>query len=410
MRLLIVTQYFWPESFRINDLASALVDGGHAVTVLTGKPNYPGGRFLSGYGFLGRTNEKFGRVEVVRVPLIPRGRGGGVRLALNYASFALLASLLGPLRCRGSFDAVFVFEPSPITVGLPGLVMKKFKRAPLLFWVQDLWPESLVATGAVRSSMVLSAVARLVRFIYRHCDRILIQSRAFAERVMALGGTEQQLRYFPNSAEAVYRPVTLSPDAPERAQLPVGFRLMFAGNLGAAQSFETILDAAERLRALKSIHWIILGDGRLRPWIDAQIRDRGLTDNVHLLGHHPIESMPRYFALADALLVTLKRDPIFALTIPSKVQSYLACGRPIVAALDGEGARIIEESGAGVVAPAENAAALAQLVESLYRMPREARERMGATGRAYFAEHFSRDRLVGKLEGWLAEVVEEESR
>jgi glycosyltransferase involved in cell wall biosynthesis len=408
VRLLIVTQYFWPENFRINDLVTGLLARGHDVTVLTGKPNYPAGRFFAGYSFFSHSHERYGEARVVRVPLIPRGDGSGLRLLFNYLSFALFASLLGPIRCRDSYDAVFVFEPSPVTVGLPALLMKKIKRAPLLFWVQDLWPESLTATGAVRSSVVIGGVVRLVRLIYGHCDRILIQSMAFSERIMAFGGTPQQLRYFPNTAEAIYRPVMLSPKAPEREKLPAGFRLVFAGNLGAAQSFETILGAAQRLSEHNSIQWIILGDGRLRPWIESQIHERGLAGKVHLLGQHPIESMPRFFALADALLVTLKRDPIFALTIPSKVQSYLACGRPIIGALDGEGARIIEESGAGLVAPAEDPAALARVVESLYVMPREARERMGASGLDYFAKHFSRELLIAKLEGWLTEVARRE--
>lgn len=405
MRILIVTQYFWPENFRINDLALGLRERGHEVTVYTGKPNYPDGRFLAGYGFFGRANEIYQGVRVIRVPLIPRGGGGAVRLALNYVSFALFACALAPLGCRGEFDAILVYEPSPITVGLPALVLRKLKGAPLLFWVQDLWPESLSATGAVRSALILKTVEQLVRLIYRGCDRILVQSEAFIEPIKRFGVSAERILFFPNSAEEFYRPAVLEPEAPERARMPAGFRVMFAGNIGAAQDFETILTAAERLRSHSEIQWVVLGDGRLLPWVEAEVKRRGLERSVHLLGRHPVESMPRFFALADVMLVTLKQEPIFALTIPSKVQSYLACGRPILAALDGEGARVVEESGAGVTVAGSNVQALAEAVIKLYRMPAAEREAMGRRGRQYFEQHFERNLLLRRLENWMHEIV-----
>jgi glycosyltransferase involved in cell wall biosynthesis len=275
----------------------------------------------------------------------------------------------------------------------------------VLFWVQDLWPESLEATGAVRSKWVLGWVERLVRWIYRRCDRILVQSEGFLPRVAALDGDPARTRYFPNWAEAVYRPVEVPTDAPERAALPQGFRVMFAGNVGAAQSFETILAAAERLRGEREIQWVILGDGHQRPWVEREIARRGLAESVRLLGQHPVERMPTYFALADAMLVTLRSDPVFALTIPSKIQSYMACGRPIVASLDGEGARVVEASGCGLTCAAGDAEGLAKAVLSLCRMPREAREEMGARGRTYFLQHFERERLLDQLERSMAEVA-----
>lgn len=404
MKVLIVTQYFWPESFRINDLALGLRDRGHEVTVYTGKPNYPEGRFFDGYGFFGRSQEDFEGVRVLRVPLLPRGRGGPVRLFLNFLSFALIASALAPFRCRGGYDAILVYEPSPVTVGLPAVVLKWFRGAPLLFWAQDLWPETLSATGAVRSQAVLALVDRLVRFIYRRCDLLLVQSRAFAPHVQAQGVPADRVRYFPNSAEALYQPAAVGPEAPERKLLPEGFRVLFAGNIGAAQDFETIVAAAERLRDERGIHWVILGDGRMQPWVQSEIERRKLGATVHLLGRHPVESMPRFFALADALLVTLRNEPIFSLTIPTKIQSYLACGRPLVAALDGEGARVVQESGAGLAVGAGDAAALADAVLGLQRMPAAAREAMGRSGRRYFEQHFEREMLLTRLEQWMAEV------
>jgi colanic acid biosynthesis glycosyl transferase WcaI len=401
VKILIVTQYYWPESFRITDLALGLKERGHEVTVLTGMPNYPGGRLFRGYGPFRPATETHQGIEIKRVPLVPRFAGRGWQLALNYLSFALSASVLGPVRCRGGFDLIFVYEPSPVTVALPAIVMKALTGAPILFWVQDLWPESLAATGAVKSPTVLGWVERLVRFIYRRCDRVLVQSEGFTSRVAALDADPARIVYFPNWAEPIYRPVAVPENAPERAGLPRGFRVMFAGNIGAAQSFETILAAAERVREKEDIQWIILGDGHQRPWVAREIERRGLSGSVRLLGQHPVESMPAYFALADALLVTLRDDPVFALTIPSKIQSYQACGRPIVAALNGEGARAIEESGCGLTCPAGDGEGLARAVMALYRMPVEERERMGARGRAYFAANFERSRLLDRLEGWM---------
>jgi colanic acid biosynthesis glycosyl transferase WcaI len=404
VKILIVTQYFWPESFRINDLALGLRDRGHEVTVYTGKPNYPEGRFFPGYGFFGRTTEDYHGVRVIRAPLIPRGEGGPLELILNYLSFAAFGSLLAPFRCAGAYDVIFVYEPSPVTVGLPALVLKWVKRAPILFWVQDLWPESLSATGAVKSRWITRLVDRLVRFIYRHCDLILVQSQAFMSYVQAQGVPENKIRYYPNSAEALYQPVAIDAQAFEHRLLPQGFRVMFAGNIGAAQDFETIITAAERLRDTSDIHWIIVGDGRLYDWVEQEIVRRGLRGSVHLLGRHPVESMPRFFALADAMLVTLKNEPIFALTIPTKIQSYLACGRPIVAALEGEGAKVIGESGAGVAVKAGDATGLADAILKLYRTPAPEREAMGQRGREYFGQHFERSLLLGRAEEWMREL------
>ena len=406
MNVLVVSQYFWPEAFRINDLVRGLKERGHEVTILTGKPNYPDGSFFSGYSFSSPIREDYEGVKVLRVPLVPRGSGSGRMLALNYLSFVLFASLLGPLLCRGMFDVIFVYEPSPVTVGLPALVMKKVKKAPLMLWVQDLWPESLSAVGAVRSRRALGWVTRMVRYIYRGCDRILVTSRGFVSRVEAVGASPEKVRYWPQWAEALYKPVEVEVGASEREEMPEGFRVVFAGNVGAAQSFETILAAAEKLKGYPGIHWVVFGDGRRRRWVEDRVRELGLEGHVHLLGRRPPESMPRYFALADALLVTLKRGLIFSLTIPAKVQSYLACGRPVVAALDGEGARVIEESGAGLAAPAEDAGSLAEAVLRLYETSSEEREEMGRQGRAYSEEHFEREKLLDQLEGWAEELVE----
>ena len=405
MKILILSQYFWPENFRINDIATGLATMGHDVDVLTGMPNYPGGRWFHGYGPVTPHREYYKGIRIMRVPLIPRGKGRGWQLALNYLSFALSGSILGPLRCRGKYDRILVYEPSPITVGLPAMVLRAFTGVPVLFWVQDLWPESLSATGAVTSKWILDRVETLVRFIYSRCDRILVQSEAFKPPIISLGVAPDRLTYFPNSAEDFYQPVTLEADAVEWEKMPPGFRIMFAGNIGTAQDFPTILKTAALLKEYTDIHFVVLGDGRMYSWVKSQISELGLSGNFHLLGRYPAETMPRFFSLADAMLVTLKKDPIFELTIPAKVQSYMACARPIIAGLDGEGARVVTESGAGISCRAESPEQLAKAILTIYNAPENMRDKMGQDGRKYFEAHFERKRLLKKLDQLMRKTV-----
>ncbi len=250
-------------------------------------------------------------------------------------------------------------------------------------------------------------VEQLVRFVYLRCDRILGTSNAFFSSIENLGGDPNGFLYFPQSAESLYQPVVVELNVLERTILPSGFKVMFAGNIGAAQAFNTILDAAEKIKEYQNIHWVIIGDGRKQMWVEGQVKKRGLEKTFHLLGKYPVESMPRFFSLADVMLVTLKREPVFAITIPGKVQSYLACAKPIIAALDGEGARIIEEANAGLSCPAEDSDALAKAVKKMYHMSNDELENMGKSGRAYYSLNFERDMLIDRLVCWMEEVVKE---
>ncbi len=405
MKILLVSQYFWPESFRVNDLVRAWQERGHRVTVLTGIPNYPEGRPYTGYSAFGPAAERFGDSRVVRVPLLPRGRGNRLRLAVNYLSFALSASLLGPVRCRGRFDCVFVYQLSPVTVGIPGAVLRRLRGVPMALWVQDLWPETLTAIDAVRSPLLLGIVRRLVRWIYRRCDLLLVQSRGFVSAVEKCGADPVRVRHLPNWSESFYRPVEVAADAPERAALPRGFVALFAGNLGDAQSLETILEAAERLRDAPQIQWVLLGEGSRRRWLEREISRRRLGESVHWLGAHPAESMPRWLCAADALVITLRAGDAISRTVPTKLQSYMACGRPILGALDGEGADIVRHAGAGLIGPAGDAAELAANALALAGRSAADRAAMGRAGREYFLGYFEREALVGRLETWLEELT-----
>lgn len=410
MRVLLVSQYFWPENFGINALARALRMRGVELTVLTGKPNYPDGAIFAGHSAWGCRREDWQGVEVVRVPLFPRGRRSALRLALNYLSFVAAGLIFAPWLLRGRrFDAVFVYAPSPLLQALPAVLLARLKRAPLALWVQDLWPESLAATGFVRNRRALALVGSVVRFIYRHTDRILVPSEGFRAPIAALADDAAKIRYYPNAWVAESgSPADVAPGTPLGtlvAKIADGFSVVFAGNLGTAQALDTIVDAAERLQREGSpVRFFLIGSGSLSGWLAAEVERRGLT-NVELPGRLPPAAMPALYAAAAALLVSLRDEPIFAQTIPSKVQGYLAAGRPLIAALNGEGARVVGEAGAGLACPAGDAAALAAAVARLAALDADARREMGENARLYAVERFSLDRLADDLAAQLAELA-----
>lgn len=404
MRILIVSQYFWPENFRVNDLTQELVRRGHSVTVLTGIPNYPTGKIFDDFKKCRETFDHYAGAKVCRVPMLARGKGS-LRLILNYISFVLGACLIGSWRLRGQdFDVIFVYEPSPVTVGLPAIMLGRLKRAPVVFWVLDLWPETLVAAGAVHSSKVLSAIGYVVRFIYNRCALVLGQSRGFLGSIAKYCIDANKIRYFPSWAEDVFSQDNLKL-APEVSAQEGMFNVMFAGNVGESQDFPAVLDAAEILKQCPTVRWLVVGDGRMMEWLRSEIERRGLTHCFLLPGRFGVERMPSFYAHADALLVSLKRDPVFALTIPGKVQSYLMAGIPLLGMLDGEGARVIRDAKAGLVCPSGDGKGLANAVLELASMSKDERQQLGKNGRAYAQKEFGRDLLMDRLEGWFVEVV-----
>ena len=397
MQLLIVSQYFWPENFRINDLAIELVSRGHVVTVLTGLPNYPSGQIFEEYLAHSDKFSSHKGVRILRVPLLPRGNGA-LRLLLNYLSFAISACVLGPWCLRGQkFDVVFTCQLSPVTVGLPGAFLAWIKNAPMVMWVLDLWPDTLKAIGVIKSSRLLAYVGLCVAFIYRRCDLILAQSRSFIPKIQSLAGPSIPVEYFPSWAEDVFKAEALKP-APEVPVKDGVFNVMFAGNVGEAQDFECILSAASLLKKHAYIRWLIVGDGRMSAWVQAEIKSRGLAECFHLLGRHPVERMPEFFSQADAMLVTLADREIFSMTIPGKLQSYLAAGMPIIAALNGEGADVVRSANAGFICEAGNAEGLAEIVLKMANLPLSERQVMGKNGFEYSNREFDRRMVVDMAE------------
>jgi glycosyltransferase involved in cell wall biosynthesis len=393
MRVLIVSQHFWPETFRINEVAHSLREAGCEVAVLTGQPNYPDGVVFQGYRAFATGMDDFEGVPVHRVPLLPRGRSGALRLIGNYLSFVVSASLIGPWLLRGkSFDVVFVYGTSPILQVFPALVLRLFKRCAVVTWVQDLWPQSLQITGYVRSPRLLSIVASVVRGLYRRSDLLLVQSKGFLSSVSPMAGNTP-VEYHPNPGELAFG---RSLNGPPALILEPGFNVVFAGNLGTVQALETVIEAAALLRDETHIRFVLIGSGSRSNALQAEVARLGLT-NVRFAGRFPSEAMPGILAQASALLVSLKRDEVLAQTVPSKVQAYLAAGRPVIASLDGEGAHVVDEAGAGISCPAEDAQALAEAVQRLDRSGADVLEQMGRNGRTYYEAQFDPALLAARL-------------
>ena len=404
MNILIVSQYFWPENFLINDAAKELVERGHNVTVLTGWPNYPHGKIFKNFSDDPKDFQNYQGADIIRVPMLPRGQGN-LRLLLNYLSFAFFSCVVGPwLLRRKKIDVVFTYQLSPVTIGLTAILIGRIKRAPVVFWVLDLWPETLSAMGIVKKEWLLNWVGKIVRFIYQRCTLVLGQSKIFLKSMSNHTSNVKKLRYFPSWAEDSF--AERAPKlAPELSLFDGVFNVIFAGNVGEAQDFSTVIRAAKLLKEQIFIRWVVIGDGSRIDWLRDEVSKAGLDDNFLILGRFPLERMPSFYAHAGALLVSLKKDPVFSMTIPGKVQSYLMAGFPIVALLDGEGARVIKEANVGYVQPAGDANGLAESVLKMTKLSTKERKQFGLNGRAYANKEFSKELAIDRLEAFLQEAL-----
>ena len=394
-KVLICTNHFYPETFRCNDVAFELANRGYDVTVLTAIPDYPKGKYYDGYGIFRKRHETVNGVKVVRGFIIPRGNGGGIRLMLNYLSFlissVLISIFLGLFR---KYDKVLIHETSPVMIGIPAVIVSKIQKVPLYFWVLDLWPESLQAAGGVNNKRVLKAFEKLTTWIYKNSKKILISSKGFEKSIVEKGDFKDKIVYFPNWAD---KALAVNADC-KIPELPKGFIVMFAGNIGEAQDFDHIMEAAYYLKAEQDIHFVFVGDGRKRPWVEKYQDEHQLQNTVHWLGRHPVETMPLFFSQADVMLMTLKDVSIFSLTAPAKLQAYMSAGKPILAMMNGEGPRIIEDASCGFSVPASDSRALADTILRISKMPKDELLQLGQNGKSYQQTNFDLDKSIDHLE------------
>lgn len=395
MKILVISQYFFPENFRINDLCYGLSEMGHKVSVLTAKPNYPGGKFYKGYSFFNNNFEQKNGIDIYRSLIIPRRNSSGIRLFINYISFVLFG-IFRVLTIREKFDKIFIYAPSPITVGFLGIFASFIFRAKSYLWVHDLWPESVKDAGGINNRIILEIINFMTKTIYYFTDSILVQSPSFKGYIINQGVVKSKLIYYPYYAESFYKRVT--PPKKIKLLFPEGLNILFAGNIGVAQSFDTILHSAKILaESINNFTFIILGEGRDKKRIQEEIKKMKIEKHFNFLGSHPPEEMSNYFACADALLVSLRDTKIFSYTIPGKLQSYLACGRPIIASLNGIGAKIIDDSQCGFISKSEDSYGLADSILSLNRLNEQQKEILGNNAIDYYEKEFQRTHLLNRL-------------
>lgn len=404
MKILFISQYFFPEQVSNNSISEHLADSGNDIIVYTAVPNYPSGRFFDGYSNRSKREELWGKVHIWRTWTVPRGKGA-LQLLVNYVVFPVAASIK-VLFAKTRPDVVFVSQLSPVFMVLPGIVQKWKTGSGLVYWVQDIWPESATYTLGLRNRLVVGLLNAICGWLYRRADIVMVQSAAFHDMIARFGVPSERIRVLPNTAPAYYRPLTPAEAPDYAAMIPQdGFRLMFAGNIGESQDFDTLVAAAALLRERRDLHWVIVGSGRDGERVRRLVAENSLEDRFHFLGRHPEEEMPKFFAHADAMLVSLKDIPIFSLTVPYKTQCYMACGKPIMASLNGEGARIVTESGAGIAVPASQPQALAAAIAEMMDAGPAQQQSYAANSRRYFEANYSADKVYGTLEKALLSAV-----
>lgn len=383
MKILLITPHFYPETFKCNELAFELARRGHKVEVMTAIPDYPEGHFLKGYGIFKRRKEVINGVTIRRSLIIPRGNGSAIRLALNYLSYTFFASLKALWHgISKKHDLILVHETSPVLVGIPAVIIKKLTKTPIFFWVLDLWPESLSAAGGIHNKTILGIFDNITRFIYKNSHKILVGSKGFKKSIAEKGVDISKIEYFPYWRDEITPSDTPLPPLPDS-----GFNIVFTGNMGEAQDFPHVMEAARRLKSYRDINFILVGDGRKREWIEKFIAENKLK-NVFLPGRFPVEMMPAFYEKASLLFMALKDSPIFRLTVPAKIQSYMAAGKPILAMISGEGANLINEADCGWTVDAEDSDSLVNTIYKLYNTDSEILAKKGANGLNYSNNHF----------------------
>ena len=397
MRVLIITQYFYPENnFRSTEMATELVKRGHTVDALVGIPNYPKGKYFDGYGLFKKRHEVLNGVNVYRAFQTPRGKGGW-RLPINYFSFVISACfrILFQFAWKKKYDAVIVYEPSPVFQAIPAILYKKLRGTPVYFWIMDIWPDAMMSGGGVKNQRLLKSVAKVVRWIYDRCDKLMVCSKRMADSVMEQGDYKDKLLYYPNWSEDMKKGNQAYP-LPEMAE---GYRIMMIGNLGKSQNLDAVAPLIKELQDIKELKWIFVGDGSERGWLDDYIKDNSLEDCAYTLGRFPYEAMPAMHQAADALILALR--PGFKhleRIVPSRLQSYMSAGKPVLAMLGVGGKELIEEADCGYAVEPGDYKALADIIRHKVLTDKDAFAKKGRNGRDYYEKNFTIKICIDNLE------------
>lgn len=396
-RILIISQYFYPENFRINDLALELKNRGNDITVLTGLPNYPQGEYYEGYSSEKNCDEIWNDIPIYRCKLRPRKKGS-LNLIKNYASFVMQANKKLKEIENKNFDLIYVFEVSPITVALPAIKLKKKKHIPIIINIQDLWPENIIAVTGISNPLIIGLVNKMVNYIYKYCDCILCASPSFVSKIQERVVDKEKVHYWPQ-----YSTVSKTKEEVSMYDKEM-FNVVFTGNIGEAQGIDLAIEAAYILRNEK-ICWHFIGDGRSKERLMKMVDNYGIDDYVKFHGFHPETEIPLYLKNADAALLILKPNPVFEMTIPAKLQTYLACGVPILGCVSGEGKRIIQDAEAGIVSYNISVDALVEVCQEFLKLNQNELDIYKEKAFRYSERFFDKEKLVIKLEKIMEELI-----
>lgn len=394
--ILVISQYFYPETFRINDMATEWVKRGYKVTVLTGIPNYPMGKFFSGYSWSKKRHETWNGLEIIRIPLIARGKTS-IGMILNYFSFVISGWFWNRFN-KVKADLVFSFEVSPMTQVLIGCEYAKKHKVPHFVYVQDLWPENVETVTGIHNRAIIGPIDSMVDKIYKQVDQIFVTSPSFVRAVLNRKKKvdKNKVHYWPQYAEDFYRPM-------ERQQvdgIPAddSFKIAFTGNIGTAQGLDVLPKTAELLKN-ENVKFVIVGDGRYQSELEQQIEDRKVQDKFIMIPRVNAEKIPIILSACDAGFISFMDTELFEMTIPAKLQSYMACGMPILAAAKGETERVVTEAQCGICSSIGNEK---ELAEAIKNMMRSDLNKMKLNSRDYFEKHFDKTMLMDLMDSYLS--------
>ena len=389
MKILVVSQYFYPENFRVNALCQELVNRGHDVTVMTAYPQYPYGKIYDGYGFSVPYQKEWNGVKIHRVKTYPRGKTP-IGLLANCVSFVLSGNKW-VRNCREKFDAVYVFEVSPVTVGLPAVAYKKKFGSPIFFNLQDLWPENVHEVLGIRFPPLTWVINKIVDKIYANSDVILCASNGFVKNLEERGVDRSKLIFWPQFCQAPELENSVKPEVYSNDT----FNIVFTGNIGDAQGLELLVRAAKELKG-QNIRWYLVGDGRAKMRLEKFVQECGVLDEVVFIGRVSEMEANRFVHYADCAYLSFTDNKLFNLTLPAKLQTYLACGTPILAAASGESAEVIDSAQCGI-AVKPNLNEVVEAVKIMKQMDTQEKQAMSIAARKFFDEHFTTSRLVNQL-------------
>lgn len=406
IHILVVSQYFYPEQFRINDICTEWVKRGYRVTVLTGIPNYPQGKFYDGYGLFKKRSEVWNGVEIIRIPLIPRGHNS-LGLCLNYLSF-VVSGFFWKCFTKVNADIVFNYETSPMTQALVGVWFAKRRKVPFYLYVTDLWPDNVEIITGIHNKFLISSLNSMVNYIYRKSTKIFTSSKSFISKMTERGVPSQKLEFWPQYAEEFYRPCSKSEAAEIKKEIPDDgvFNIVFAGNIGYAQGLGVLAETAAILKKENFlVRFNIIGDGRYKNKMLDEIENQNVSEYFNFIEKQPAEKIPLYMAYADAALICLSKSEVFAMTIPAKTQSCMACGVPILVSADGEAGKIIEEAKCGYSSPSSDAEGLAENIKKICGSPEKEIAEMRKNSRFFYDNNFDKSMLMDKMDAYLTEEI-----